>query len=65
MCGKCCMSLDNDRFPFEVVDGVCEHLERRPGKAESYLCRLNIWRPFGCSIGTKKIPECTVRLEAI
>jgi hypothetical protein len=48
-----------------VSGGVCEHLERRPGKDKRYLCRLNIFRPFGCSIGTKPIPECTVKFEVV
>jgi hypothetical protein len=63
ICGKCCMKLDNDRFPFQVLNGVCEHLEKRPGKDERYLCRLNIFRPFGCGIGTKTIPGCTIKFE--
>ena len=64
-CGKCCQNLDNDKWPFKIIDGVCEHLERRPGKKKTYLCRLNINRPFGCCIGLKKIPECTVEFEVV
>jgi hypothetical protein len=63
MCGKCCQNLNNDKFPFKIINGVCEHLEHRPGKR--YLCKLDVRRPFGCAIHINENVGCAVRFKEL
>jgi len=48
-CGKCCMDLD-ERHPFEVIDGKCEHLGM---EGDKYRCKIVLQRPFDCSYDPK------------
>ena len=60
-CGKCCEKIKEDH-PLGTKDG-CRYL-LHSGKEK--LCGLGfpqvgLWRPHGCSIADRTVPECSIR----
>jgi hypothetical protein len=62
LCGKCCMNLgDGQPFPITTTNGVCDHLEKEPGKdSKTYRCALALQRPFGCCVGEPDKDYCII-----
>jgi hypothetical protein len=60
-CGKCCSMMTGKSFPFSTERG-CRYLMK---SGPEHLCGLSYFRPNGCAVAEKDLPECTVRWKTV